>query len=67
LPDRAVDVFLAPAGRGGEGSLLIGRGTTNADGSFSLDVELPGRLELRNYELFVSTREDTHFNPSISD
>jgi hypothetical protein len=67
LGDRAVDVFLAPSGNDGEGSILIGRGTTEADGTFALDVDLPGRLELRGYEVFVSTREDTRYNPAISD
>jgi hypothetical protein len=67
LADRAVDVYLAPAGRGGEGSIPIGRGTTDADGLFSLDLDLPGRLELRRYELFVTTREDARHNGAISE
>jgi len=66
LPDRAVDIFLAPAGQGGEHSILIGRGTTETDGTFALDVDLPARLELRNYELYVSTREDARYNPALS-
>jgi hypothetical protein len=67
LADRAVDVYLAPAGRGGEGSIPIGRGTTDADGRYSLDLDLPGRLELRRYELYVTTREDARYNPAISE
>jgi hypothetical protein len=67
LANRQVDVFLAPSGRGGEGSILAGNGTTEPDGSFSLDIDLPARLELRGYEVFVSTREDVRFNPAISE
>jgi hypothetical protein len=67
VPDHAVDVYLAPSGQGGEHSIPIGRGTTAADGSFRLDLDLPGRLELRNYELYVSTREDARFNAALSD
>ena len=67
LADRAVDAFLAPSGRNGEASILIGRGTTEADGTFSLDLDLPAKLELRAYELYVSTREDVRYNPAISD
>jgi hypothetical protein len=67
LVDRSVDVYLAPAGRGGEGSIPIGRGTTDVDGRFALDLDLPGRLELRRYELYVTTREDARYNPAISE
>jgi hypothetical protein len=67
LPDRLVEVFLAPAGLGGERSMRIGRGTTEADGTFKLDVDLPAKLELRNYEIYVSTREDARYNAAISE
>jgi hypothetical protein len=67
LADRAVDAYLAPSGRNGESSMLIGRGTTEADGTFSLELDLPAKLELRNYELYISTREDARYNPAISD
>jgi transglutaminase-like putative cysteine protease len=67
LGDHLIEVFLAPAGQGGEHSLRIGRGTTEADGTYALDVDLPGKLELRNYEVFVSTREDARYNAAISE
>jgi transglutaminase-like putative cysteine protease len=67
LPDRAVDIFIAPAGRGGSGQILIGRGTTGADGTFSVDVDLPGSLDLQTYELFVTSRDDAKYNAAISD
>ena len=65
LPDRPVDVFLAE--RGGANSLLIGRGVTDAAGSFTIACDLPASLDLKEYELYVSTRDDARFNAAISD
>ncbi len=62
-----VDVLLAPAGRGGEDAFVIGRGATASDGSFAADATLPLELDLADYELYVTTREDTRFNGASSD
>jgi hypothetical protein len=62
-----VDVFLAPLGRGGAASVLIGRGATGSDGRFAIDAELPASLDLSTYELFVSTPGDARHNAAVSD
>lgn len=62
-----VDVMLAPAGADGRGAVRIGRSVTAPDGSFAVEADLPGDLELTRYELYVSSREDARHNPAISD
>jgi transglutaminase-like putative cysteine protease len=61
LPGTRVDVFVAPVGSDGNGGRLIGRGATDRDGRFSVDADLPGDLDLRTYEIYVTTPDtDTH-------
>jgi hypothetical protein len=67
LPNHRVDVFLAPAGRGGEGSIGIGPAVTRADGTFSADLPVPGSLDLARYEILLSTAEDAYYNAALSD
>ena len=67
LVDHIVDVFLAPAGRFGNNPIRIGRTTTGPDGKFEVEVDLPGNLELRSYELFVTTPEDATYNGAVSE
>ncbi len=67
LADRRVEVFLAPAGRGGEGSISLGPAVTRADGGFSVDLPVPGTLDLARYEILLSTAEDAYYNASLSD
>jgi transglutaminase-like putative cysteine protease len=62
-----VDVFLAPLGRGGAASVLIGRGATGSDGRFAIDADLPASLDLSTYELFVSTPGDARHNAAVSE
>jgi hypothetical protein len=62
-----VDVFLAPIGRGGADAILIGRGSSDGDGRFTIDADLPGTLDLATYELFVSTPGDARHNGATSD
>jgi transglutaminase-like putative cysteine protease len=62
-----VDVFLAPIGRGGADSILVGRGATGSDGRFTVDADLPASLDLSTYELFVSTPGDARLNAAVSD
>jgi hypothetical protein len=62
-----VDVFLAPIGRGGAESILVGRGATGSDGRFTVDADLPASLDLSTYELFVSTPGDARLSSAVSD
>lgn len=66
LADQVVKIWLAPAGRGGDDSILVGTGLSGKDGKFSVDVELPSDLTLRSYEVFASTDGDDKFAPSVS-
>ena len=62
-----VDVFVAPLGRDGNDARLIGRGATDADGSFVVLSDLPGDLDLRVYELYASTPETKTHNAAVSE
>ncbi len=61
-----VDVFLSPRNHDGNDAVLIGRGATDAAGRFALDVDVPPDLELRTYEIYVSTPETATHNAAIS-
>jgi transglutaminase-like putative cysteine protease len=67
LPDRRVEVFLAPAGSGGAGSISLGPAVTRADGGFSVDLPVPGTLDLARYEILLSSAEDAYYNAALSD
>ncbi len=67
LADRRVDVFLAPAGRGGEGAIALGPAVTRPDGGFSTDLPVPAALDLARYEILLSTAEDADYNAALSD
>jgi hypothetical protein len=67
LPNHRVDVFLAPAGSGGEGSIALGPAVSRADGSFAADLPLPANLELARYEILLSSAEDAYYNAALSD
>jgi hypothetical protein len=66
LPDHPVDVFLSPAGRGGSGSVLLGRVVTDTDGSFREDFAVPPTLGLAAYDIWLSTPEDGSYNAALS-
>jgi transglutaminase-like putative cysteine protease len=67
LADHTVDVFLSPAGRGGAGSILLGRAVTNLDGSFRADFEVPATTNLAAYEIWLSSPEDAYYNAAFSE
>lgn len=67
LPDHTVDVFLAPAGRGGSGSIFLGRAVTETDGSFRADFAVPPGVELRSYEIWLSSPQTTQYNAALSE
>jgi hypothetical protein len=67
LPDHPVDVFLSPAGRGGSGSILLGRTITNPDGTFRDDFPIPAAINLANYDIWLSSPEDAYYNAALSE
>jgi transglutaminase-like putative cysteine protease len=67
LADHPVDVFLAPAGRGGGGSVLLGRAVTDGNGAFTAEFELPPTLNLASYEIWLSSPEDAYYNAALSE
>ena len=46
LPDHRIDIFLSPAGQHGQKSVRVGSTFTEADGSFRVDLTLPGNVSL---------------------
>jgi transglutaminase-like putative cysteine protease len=67
LPNHKVDVFLAPAGRGGEGSISLGPAITRPDGGFSVDLPVPATLDLARYEILLSSADDAYYNAALSE
>lgn len=67
LANHRVDVFLAPAGSNGEGSIALGPAVSRPDGMFSADLPVPGNLELARYEILLSSAEDAYYNAALSD
>jgi transglutaminase-like putative cysteine protease len=67
VPDHPVDVFLSPAGRGGSGSILLGRTITNTDGTFRDDFPIPPAINLANYDIWLSSPEDAYYNAALSE
>jgi hypothetical protein len=67
LPDHTVDVFLSPAGRGGAGSIWLGRAATNPDGSFRADFAIPATMSLAAYDIWLSSPADAYYNAARSD
>jgi transglutaminase-like putative cysteine protease len=67
VADHPVDVFLSPAGRGGSGSILLGRTITNADGTFRDDFPVPPAINLANYDIWLSSPEDAYYNAALSE
>jgi transglutaminase superfamily protein len=67
LADHPVDVYIAPAGRHGASSLPLGRVVTSADGTFREDFAVPAQLDLKMYEIYLSTPEDAKYNAALSE
>lgn len=67
IPDHPVDVFLAPAGRGGASPIPLGRAVSDASGRFSQDFTVPAALNLATYEIYLASPEDAYYNASLSD
>jgi transglutaminase-like putative cysteine protease len=67
LADHTVDVFLVPAGRGGTGSIPLGRAVTGADGLFRKDFVVPAAIRLAAYDIWLSSPEDAYYNAALSE
>jgi hypothetical protein len=67
VPNHRIDVFLAPAGKGGEGSISLGPAITRTDGGFSVDLPVPGTLDLDRYEILLSSADDAYYNAALSE
>jgi hypothetical protein len=66
LPDLHVVLYLAPAGRSGEGARVLGHTVSGPDGRFRSEVLVPFELELREHEVFASTSGNEKYQPSVS-
>ena len=66
LPDHRVDIFIAPAGSGGARSKPLGNAVTGPDGSFRVDLQVPGTVELATYEIWLSSPDDATYNGALS-
>tara|TARA_R110002096_G_scaffold44526_13_gene120645 strand:+ start:268333 stop:270078 length:1746 start_codon:yes stop_codon:yes gene_type:complete len=62
-----INVFLAPAGTGGNDSFRVGRGVTGDTGQATIRVELPTNKEVKTYEVFVSYNGDKEYQSSVSE
>jgi hypothetical protein len=67
LGNHQVNVFLAPAGGGGTGSISVGTAVTRPDGGFSTDLPVPATLDLARYEILLSSSGDAYYNDALSD
>jgi len=67
IADHPIDVFLAPAGRGGASPIPLGRAVSDASGRFSQDFTVPGVLNLATYEIYLASPEDAYYNAALSD
>jgi transglutaminase-like putative cysteine protease len=67
LGNHRVDVFLAPAGNRGKGSIALGPAVTRPDGGFAADLPVPASLDLASYEILLSSAEDAYYNAALSD
>ena len=63
---QRIDIYLAPANRGGDDAILVGHAVSTDDGSFVANVELPQDIELREYEVFAATPGDAKYAPAVS-
>lgn len=67
IGNHRVDVFLSPAGAGGEGSIAIGYAVTATDGTFKTELSVPANVDLARYEIRLSSSEDAYYNAALSD
>jgi hypothetical protein len=66
IADHPIDVFLAPAGRGGASPIPLGRTVSDKTGACRQEFTLPGSLNLATYEIYLASPEDSYYNASLS-
>lgn len=66
LPGLRIDIWLAPAGNGGNDPVLVGRGISDDSGIIEESIELPTDLETKAYEVFVTFSGDKSYQDSVS-
>jgi transglutaminase-like putative cysteine protease len=67
LPSRPIDIYLSQSGSHGANALFLKRVLTGADGTFSVDVEVPAKAKLAPHELHISTPADDTYNGALSE
>jgi hypothetical protein len=66
LPGMQVNIFLAPAGAGGNRAQLVGYTVTGPGGEFSAEVVIPYGLSLEPHEVYATTGGDREQQPARS-
>jgi hypothetical protein len=67
LAGLKVDIYLAPAGSGGNHALLVGHTVSGPGGEFTAEVVVPYGLSLEPHEVYAATGGDRHQQPAVSD
>jgi hypothetical protein len=67
LADHVIDIYLSPAGEGGQHATRVGTATTDKSGTFRGDYNVPGTLGLSAYEIYLGSPEDATYNAALSD
>jgi hypothetical protein len=65
LAGHRVNIYLAPAGTEGRGSLHVGSTISDGDGRFAVEVEVPTSLDTARYEIFAGTQGNAEYRPSV--
>jgi transglutaminase-like putative cysteine protease len=67
LAGLPVDIWLAPAGLGGNRAVLVGHTVTDASGGYTAEVVVPYGLSLEPHEVYASTGGDREQQPAVSE
>jgi hypothetical protein len=62
-----VNVYLAPAGRGGDDARLLADTVTGPDGQWQAEITIPADMSLGKHEVFASTPGDHKHQPALSE
>ena len=66
LAGLPVDIFLAPAGAGGNRAQLVGHTVSGPGGAFTAEVYVPYGLSLEPHEVYATTDGDREQQPAVS-